>query len=227
MTLLIGDDTLPAPDLVRRHAEHHAAHLGAAEAALGYTRWCETNQVVTPYMRWVGENGIQFDYAHLLAGGAADWHHFYTSNLSLKTDCLSANPFCEDFPAAAVEDIELGYRLHQEQGLRISFLPDAVVDHVHPMTFRQGCRRQETVGVCWRIFDRQRQHEDFKEQLLQGGWHLRLRKHAGVRKALAWLGEQSLALRCPNSFAERVLLLHFRIGYVNSVAAEADGEPRA
>ncbi len=225
VTLLIGDDTLPRSDLVGRHLAHHDAHPGLCEAALGLTRWCETSQRVNRYMRWAGAYGIQFHYAHLLAGGEADWHHFYTSNLSLKTAQLRANPFAEDFPGAAIEDIELGYRLQHGPGLRMSFLPDAVVDHVHPMTFRGGCRRQETVGACTLLFDRMRGH-DQSGRLRTTGWHRWVRDYGWFRACLAWLGELALLIRCPNPISDRVLWLHFQTGYERAAERSPGGLPQ-
>ena len=45
-----------------------------------------------------------------------------------------------------MEDIELGYRLHRQHGLQMTFLPDAIADHVHPISFLQTCKRTVDAG---------------------------------------------------------------------------------
>ena len=113
--LLIGDDILAHPELVERHLALHRRDPRPHVAGLGWTRWSESGQTVTPFMRWLDADGLQFAYGDLLRGAAPTWRHFYTSNLSLKTGQLRKHPFNESFRKAAMEDMELAYRMTVER----------------------------------------------------------------------------------------------------------------
>ena len=151
--LMIGDDIFAAPDLVLQHLELHRQRPELQVAGLGLTRWSDSGQTITPFMRWLDESGIQFSYGDLARGVHPDWKHFYTSNLSLKTRILRENPFNEAFNKAATEDLELGYRLEKLCNLELVFLPDALAHHLHPTSFRQACRRMTNVGRSIRLFN--------------------------------------------------------------------------
>jgi glycosyltransferase involved in cell wall biosynthesis len=145
LVLMIGDDIFAAPELVETHLRLHQQRPEDQVAGLGLTLWDETMQKVTSFMRFL-EEGSQFAYHDLLAGKRPSPIHFYTSNLSVKTGVLLRNPFCERFPRAAFEDIELGYRLAQKEGLEIVFMPEARAHHFHPTTFVQACGRMRHAG---------------------------------------------------------------------------------
>ena len=58
--LMIGDDILVSPGFVSSHLELHRKRPEANVAGLGLTRWSESEQQVTKFMRWLDETGIQF-----------------------------------------------------------------------------------------------------------------------------------------------------------------------
>jgi GT2 family glycosyltransferase len=151
--LMIGDDIFASPNLVLTHLQLHERRPEIPVAAVGLTRWSESGQRVTNFMRWLDHNGMQFDYQDLLEGKQPDWRHFYTSNLSVKTKLLRENPFNENFTKAAMEDTEVAYRLQKNCGLQMVFLTDALAYHLHPTSFHQACRRMVTVGAGRRYFD--------------------------------------------------------------------------
>ncbi|MGC8878579.1 MAG: glycosyltransferase [Anaerolineae bacterium] len=62
---------------------------------------------------------------------------------------LTAGGFDERFPGAAVEDVELSYRL-SAQGHRLVFNPHAIVYHSHPATLWRYLRRKAIYGY-WRV----------------------------------------------------------------------------
>lgn len=152
LCLLMGDDMFAAPTLVQLHMQLHLENPDIKVAGLGLIRWSTSGQKVTAFMRWLDEANVQFSYPRLFAGTPPDWGHFYTSNLSVKTELLRRFKFNEDFPYAAMEDIELAYRIEQRFGLEVKFLPQAVTDHLHPTTFRQACRRMVRVGYSFGLF---------------------------------------------------------------------------
>jgi glycosyltransferase involved in cell wall biosynthesis len=213
LCLMIGDDIFASPDMIERHVELHRQRPDPTVAALGLTRWSETGQMVTPFMRWMDSDGMQFDYGRLLGGQQPDWRHFYTSNLSVKTGLLKQYPFDETFPYAAMEDIELACRIEARHGLEIVFLPEAVAHHFHPITFAQACRRMIRVGESTACFDAM--------------WPGKIpRKISRVKRALknrvvrsgalplfVKLADLSLRVLCPNRLMQFVLGCHFAIGY--------------
>lgn len=145
LCILIGDDILVSPGFIASHRAFHASTPAPNAVAVGLTSWSETAQTVTPFMRWL-EHSQQFDYAALLRGVRPTWQHFYTSNLSFKTDLLVRHPFDERFTRAMLEDAELGYRILQREGLELHFLPEAFAEHVHPMSLRKSCARAREIG---------------------------------------------------------------------------------
>jgi hypothetical protein len=174
-------------------------------------------------MQWLDRDGAQFAYGDLLRGVVPSWKHFYTSNLSLKTDHLRRHPFDERFHKAAMEDIELGYRLAAEHQLTMSFLPLATAEHLHPTTFRQACRRMVVVGASAHLFG-----EIWPEHKMQPSAPLK-RKLRSMLQQERILGRLTDAAdlwtrhQVPNPLMERVLSLHSTLGY--RLAAEGRNLP--
>jgi GT2 family glycosyltransferase len=211
--LIIGDDIFASSDFVKTHLQLHKQRPEIQVACLGLTRWKEGPQA-TKFMRWLQDDGVQFFYGELLRGEGPTWRHFYTSNLSVKTELLRRFPFNECFPHAAMEDIELGFRIHKQHGLELIFLPDALAIHDHPTTFRDVCRRMLGVGRSTRLF-----HELWPEQLPPPSpWTHRLARAPFLSNP--WLIPPLLSFAdvltrywCPNPFSHLVLSLHYSMGY--------------
>jgi GT2 family glycosyltransferase len=144
LVLFLGDDTVPAVDLV---AEHLRAHREAGEpvAVVGYTEWDRGRMKVTRFLDHVNLNGEQFAYGLFADGDDLPFTCLYTSNLSLRRALLGERPFDPKFTRAAWEDAELGYRLSL-QGMRIVYRATARTSHWHPMTMAGFLRRQRVVG---------------------------------------------------------------------------------
>jgi glycosyltransferase involved in cell wall biosynthesis len=213
LCLMLGDDIFASPNLVETHLKLHQKHADLGVAALGLTRWSPSGQVITPFMRWLDRSSTQFAYDDLLAGSQADWKHFYTSNLSVKTDLLRRFPFCENFPYAAMEDCELGYRIERQLGLTLKFIPDALADHLHPTTFRQACDRMVRVGYSARLF-----HELWPEQRQPLNWWKRTVRNTLTRspqllKLLMRAADLCTPVLCPNPFMLCALACYRAIGY--------------
>jgi GT2 family glycosyltransferase len=149
--LLIGDDILASPQLVEFHLDLHKEQPELATCGLGLTRWERERQQLTPFMRYFEQ--VQFAYADLSLGTQPDWRHFYTSNLSVKTELLRRYMFNERFPKAAMEDVELAYRISQSQELKIAFLPQALAFHYHPTSLQQACNRNFSIGWSIHLFE--------------------------------------------------------------------------
>lgn len=127
--LFVDDDVLPAPSLVRRHAESHQAGdavvIGPLLAASG-TR-------PAPWTSWEWTTLLE-QYAAMANGEWAPTpRQFYTGNASVRIDHLRAvGGFDPGFKRG--EDVELAWRLH-DRGLRFVFNPEAAAEHLAQRSF--------------------------------------------------------------------------------------------
>jgi hypothetical protein len=217
LCLFLGDDIFVSPTLVASHMKLHQQYPALQVAALGLTRWSTTGQEITPFMRWLEESPVQFAYHDLLSGVHPIWHHFYTSNVSAKTELLKRFPFSEEFPFAAMEDSELGYRLTREFGLEIKFIPEALADHLHPTTFCQACARMVRVGYSTQIFHRlwpeaKEMHSNGLNQKVKKA----IAKHPWLVKLLTKAGDFCTRATCPNPLMRLALGCNYEVGYRSS-----------
>src|SRR4051812_42019836 len=141
--LFIDDDTWPRPDLVVRHRDFHRRRPEQEAALLGRVDIAEWPPP-TPFMRWflglhLGYEGID-DATH--AGG----RHFFTGNVSVKTELLRrSGGFDEAFGGVAHDDIDLGLRLEQ-LGMRLAWDRDAVAEHYQPTDLEKSLDRMHRAG---------------------------------------------------------------------------------
>jgi len=213
--LMLGDDIFASPTLVQRHLQVHHQDPDSRVAALGLTRWSTTGQRVTPFMQWLDEANMQFAYPQLLAGAKPDWCHFYTSNLSVKTELLRR------FPFAAMEDVELAYRIKKRFGLELRFVPEAVADHLHPTTFRQACGRMARTGYSCGLF-----YDLWPEQRPSppSGWRQEvirtLSRSPHTLKLLTIVVDLISRAICPNRLIPYVLSSYFEAGLRSQLESE-------
>jgi len=149
VVLLLGDDILPPPDLVARHADWHAAHPASTDALLGFTTWDQTPPP-NALMRWLEDGGRQFafNYRDLTADRPVSGYYFYTCHVSFKGLLFKqAGGFDEDFPFASQEDLELGLRM-ERQGMRLHYDPTLIAYHRHWMDLPSVSRRVYRNGYC-------------------------------------------------------------------------------
>jgi GT2 family glycosyltransferase len=151
LILFLGDDIVPCPGLLQTHLDVHR-QSGADEriAVLGMADLAP-DLCQTPFARWWRR--WNFRYNDLLTGKRRpDCTFFFTNNLSVKRHFLLRHGgFDEAFPAAAYEDIELGWRLSQD-GLTLLFAPQAKAHHVHAIDLNVACRRMEVRGRYYDLF---------------------------------------------------------------------------
>lgn len=151
--LFIGDDIIPAPHFIKEHSSWHKKYPQENIAILGYTTWSQELKI-TPFMDWLENGGKQFSYHQLAPNKFTDYRHFYTSNISLKKAIFQKEKFNENFPYAAYEDIELGYRLQKKIGLKIYYHPEAKAFHLHKITLKSYAHRNFKAGVARTIFNK-------------------------------------------------------------------------
>ncbi len=130
IVLFLGDDIYAAPSLLETHSKFHQRCPEEREACLGRVEW-DTNSELTPFMEWLTHGGPQFAYHKLKEGEAATFWFFYTSNLSMKRSLLQRERFDQDFKGYGWEDIELGYRLQKNEGLKLIYQKEALAFHEH------------------------------------------------------------------------------------------------
>ena len=211
--LMLGDDIFASPTLVQRHLRAHQEEPALRVAVLGLTQWNTSGQQVTRFMRWLDQGNIQFSYPLLLAGARPGWQHFYTSNLSVKTELLRRFTFNEAFPYAAMEDMELAYRIDQSIGLRMTFLAEAVAEHLHPTTFRRACARMERAGYSMGLF-----YDLWPEQRPPVARGRRqavveaLARHPHLLQLLTAVLDPIADALCPQPFVSYLLYSHFEAG---------------
>lgn len=153
IVLLIGDDIIVTPQLLREHDRLHKLHEDESAAVLGFITW-HPKLEVTPLMRFMERGGVifgkfgghQFAYDLLENKTTADYNFFYTSNISLKTGLLKRFKFDPWFSGYGWEDIELGYRLTKAQGLTIYYEPSAIAYHDHFVTMDDFIHRMRNIG---------------------------------------------------------------------------------
>jgi GT2 family glycosyltransferase len=148
LLLLLNDDVVPQPGLLRAHLEAHAGR-GEPAMVLGGAPFAPTARD-SLFDRLIRETSMVFFYDRMTGEDPArDWgfRHAWTLNLSVPTRCVRAvGGFCEALPGAAYEDIELAWRLRERFGAPVLYRPRARVIHEHAYEPGGYLRREETLG---------------------------------------------------------------------------------
>ncbi len=161
IVLFLGDDMIPSSNtFLQEHWEAHQKNPAQRYVVLGRIDWHPALEI-NDYMQWMTNGssifdkfgGHQFAYEKLERGEKPDFNFFYTSNLSLKRKLLGKDPFDSTFSKYGWEDIELGYRLQKEKGMRLLYNRDAITLHDHPMDERSLKKRMEMIGRSAHIID--------------------------------------------------------------------------
>ncbi len=124
--LLLGDDTVPDPDVV---ASHLSGAAGKPVGLQGRIEW-DSASPITPVMRFLAPEGPQFYFKRLRHGKPIPYTALYASNFSAPTEWFLREPFDEGFAAAAFEDTELAYRWHR-RGYSVLYWENGICRHRH------------------------------------------------------------------------------------------------
>ena len=150
LVLFLNDDLWLEPDLLEAHL-HIQARLERPTAILGTFEFTPPIRM-QPLNRLAEEVGM-FGTAHLPAGMLLGPLAWCTGNLCVPSaEVHSVRGFDEAFPDPAGEDLDLGYRLRQQRGVRLmlSRRPRAWHDHPHGVgTWRE--RWQMWGRAFWRL----------------------------------------------------------------------------
>jgi glycosyltransferase involved in cell wall biosynthesis len=159
VVVLIGDDIIPTHDFLYEHQKFHYLYPEVNSAVLGFTAW-HPRLKINRFMEWMVNGstvlgkfgGHQFAYEKLHGKLLADYNFFYTSNISIKTKLLKKFPFDPKFSGYGWEDIELGYRLEKEAGLKLYYNSWALAYHDHFMEEKSLPKRMLSIGSSAWIF---------------------------------------------------------------------------
>jgi len=153
--LFTGDDIEPSPDLIEAHLRAHLQASDSRVAILGHTAWSPDGSLTATMRHVDGPGAEQFSYFWMEDGRDYDFRHFYTSNISLRRELIEmeSRGFSTEFPAAAFEDVEFGYRLFRH-GMRIVYARKALAFHHHfydvASFFRRQLRCGEMAALLWK-----------------------------------------------------------------------------
>jgi glycosyltransferase involved in cell wall biosynthesis len=153
VVLIIGDDIEPDRCLVEKHLDSHRQHPEDSHALLGHVSFPEEMQP-TGFMHWLATGGRKyfFNYQDLVPGQPAGPLYFYTCNVSVKMALLDKSGwFDESFPYASHEDLELGFRL-AEQDMQMIYEPAALGYHWHMLSVQGIARRVYLMGYSALMF---------------------------------------------------------------------------
>ncbi|MFC1711522.1 glycosyltransferase family 2 protein [Patescibacteria group bacterium] len=214
IVIIVNDDILAIKDFVSQHIRFHQLFPKNNFAVLGYTTWSKTIKR-TPFMTWLETRGPLFSYNGLTSTHAS-WGQAWTCNISYKKEFLLKNGlFDEDFPFAAWEDIELGYRLHQK-GMKLKYNRKAIGFHVHPTTLKSSIKKMKHQGISVVILGQKIQNKSVLPPLAKkdlGGMIDLIDRIVFnpflllVIRKLAFYSE----LRFINHYIYEYLLLHYRV----------------
>lgn len=144
--LLMADDIMHSRGSLKTHLEFHTRHPEPEVAALGRVIQSPDVKHISVFLRYWNP----FRFNELDGQSTLPAYRFGAANLSVKKQMLTERGmFREDlshFGAAAMEDLELGYRL-KKHGLRLHYLPDAWAHHFHVYTLDQAIRRWYERGL--------------------------------------------------------------------------------
>jgi len=156
VVVFIGDDIFVEPGFLKAHADRHMEHPDENLVVLGYSTWDPTLPI-NDYMRFLESSGWQFGYGFLNPGFVQNlepYKFFYTSNISLKRSFFNKEKFDEQFKVYGWEDVELGYRLWKNHGMKLFYSPEAKAYHHHLLTETDLPKKMWAVGQSAVHFER-------------------------------------------------------------------------
>ena len=154
IVFFIGDDIELHTQFVREHIKVHTKYRDEAVVCLGFTTW-HPSITVTPFMYFLEHGGHQFNYPKLEKQPIIDYElqlregsywYFYTSNISIKRSLLQHMVFEPVYTSYGWEDIEFGYRLYKEYGMRLLYTERAMGYHIHEVSEDSFQKRMVSVS---------------------------------------------------------------------------------
>lgn len=141
LVLMLAADIIASPRLVAEHVASHRAHPAPEVMVAGAL----TQSLDLPPSAF--QRAADHAVERVFRNQFADVEHggFLVSNLSFKRDFMLGHGMFREWPPAAGEDIELGFRL-QRAGMRLVGNPAALGYHHHEESMGSVARRAYTAG---------------------------------------------------------------------------------
>ncbi len=148
LVIMLASDILASPQLVEEHVKAHQQHTDDHVVVSGKLVQSRTLPDTVFQKSWSQHVNRLFatekdDLRH---------GHFFVSNLSFKKSFMLKHGMFLDWPPAAQEDLELGYRL-KNKGMELVHNRYALGYHHHPVTLRSIATRAYTQGYNWHLFE--------------------------------------------------------------------------
>ena len=167
--LFVNDDILPDQFMVKGHLATHRRYPEKEVAIVGQIQWADDLPVNTLINHIVGIGAQQFSYHYFKDGHEYDFRHFYTANVSIKTEMLRSidQGFDTGFWLYGFEDAELSYRL-SINNLKIIYQAILVGFHYHYHNIWTFTDRQYKAGVMACVLIKK--HPEVKRKILSRRW---------------------------------------------------------
>lgn len=158
IVLLIADDIFLAAGALAAHLARHDADTSGKIAVLGRVQQSPRLTGSVFLTKW-----DPWHLGNLPDGLEMPYYMFWACNISVRRDFMRQHGMFRDAMgragAAAHEDVELGYRLHQ-QGLRVVYDSGALGYHHHVETLEGSLQRSYQRGLNWLDFRRRVPHPE-------------------------------------------------------------------
>ena len=147
IVIMMAADILATPDFVKAHIETHTNNPAKNVVVVGKLRQSKELPQTTFQKSW--DKLVN----HLFSKEKNNLKHqgFFVSNLSFKKHFMVENGMFLNWPPAAQEDIELGYRL-LNRGMRLLTNKQALGYHHHEATLNGVAKRAYMEGYNWHFF---------------------------------------------------------------------------
>jgi glycosyltransferase involved in cell wall biosynthesis len=140
LVVFLDDDMELVPGFLRVHREFH--EIGTGKAGIGNVI-NHPEISVAPIDRYMSTRGAQ----KIRETGPLPWKYFSTNNASVRReDLVAIGGFDENFVYYGFEDLELAWRLVEERGLTIGFVPEARSYHIHPHSLEEVLEKKTLCG---------------------------------------------------------------------------------
>ncbi|MGD2017705.1 MAG: glycosyltransferase [Planctomycetota bacterium] len=168
LVLLLDGDCVPAPDLVERHLVAHG-ETGPDRAVVGAVAPAASGGTGA-LVRALAGAGTGHLPAPLDPTRLHDWTAFHGCNVSLSREALlSVGGFAEGETFAAAADLEVGFRLQDQAGVRVVHREEARVEHRRGWTFealRQWTRDRAAAELqLMAVHPAAGRHRDWRERV--------------------------------------------------------------
>lgn len=147
LVLLLDDDILVAPDLLRRLLDAHRRNPNCVLLGNIVAPWEGTTEPFHRYLQQAQDVNI-YDFKD---DNNVPPNYFYTACVAIPKSVLGDTRFDEGFQVYGVEDIEFGFRLLTEE-VRMVYLRDARVWHEYYPEFEEYSRKKRKAGYSLGYF---------------------------------------------------------------------------